>query len=91
LILNPNLLILRNNAGNLTTDVCLNMSLVRVQTEFWMGREEQMVKLRYPDFMRLIPEDKRPYFETPLQNANPRIQIRGLTKVWLPMTRDLSV
>ena len=32
-------------------------------------------------FVTLVPENKRPYFETPAQDANTGIQIRGLTKV----------
>ena len=46
-----------------------------------MGRIGNNIQLSKEDFMMLVPEDKRPYFETPMQNAKSGIQIRGLTKV----------
>ena len=46
-----------------------------------MGRVGNKIKLSNEDFMMLVPEDKKPYFETPLQSATAGIQIRGLTKV----------
>jgi len=55
-----------------------------------MGRERDKIKLSNEDFMTLVPEDKKPYFETPLQDAKAGIQIRGLTKVRLSLMRNLS-
>ena len=56
-----------------------------------MGREGAKINLSNEDFMTLVPEDKRPYFETPLQDAKAGIQIRGLTKVRLSLTQKLSI
>jgi len=46
-----------------------------------VGRKGDVIKLTNEDFMTLVPDDKRPYFETPVQDAKAGIQIRGLTKV----------
>jgi len=45
-----------------------------------MRSKTDKIKLSNEDFITRVPEDKRPYFEAPLQNANAGIQIRGLTK-----------
>ena len=50
-----------------------------------MSRRGDKIKLLNDNFMTLVPDDKRPYFETPLQDAKAGIQIRGLTKVRLPI------
>jgi len=46
-----------------------------------MNRNEDKITLTNEDFMTLVPEHRRPYFETPLQNTKAGIQIRGLSKV----------
>jgi len=46
-----------------------------------MGRKEEKITQLNKDFMTLVPDDRRPYFEIPLHDAKAGIQIRGLTKV----------
>lgn len=52
-----------------------------LQREYWMGRRETTTQLPSEDYLTLVPENKRLYFETPLQNDKAGIQMRGLTKV----------
>lgn len=46
-----------------------------------MGTKGYETEPSNKDFMTLIPETRRPFFETQVQDAKAGIQIRGLTKV----------
>jgi len=39
------------------------------------------MNLSNEDSTTLVPENRRPYFEAPVQDAKAAIRIRGLTKV----------
>ena len=72
------------------------VSCVRLQKKYWVGRTDDEMKLSNEDFMTLVPENRKPYFETWAQNAKAGIQIRGLTKVGLPvaymyMSRKINI